>query len=144
MLIWQGWGMTATGLLAVPPDWVTLRTATEEGQPIVVLLDRAVATTAPYEEFTTQVGVAVTYAQTADGLPAAEQLPQLKAVEQAVVDAAAGEGRLVAVMTLDGVREWVLYARSTAWSLPFVDAGISVVAGDDPTWHGLRELSGDV
>ena len=136
--------MTSTGLLAVPPDWVTLRSTTEEGQPVVVLIDRAVATTAPHEQFRTQVGVAVQYGETPDGLPAHPELAQLKALEQAVVDAAAGQARLVAVMTLEGVREWVLYARSTEWTLPFVDAGLSVVAGEDPSWHGLQELSGGV
>ena len=134
--------MTTTGLLAVPPDWVTLRTATEDGHPIVVLVDRAVATTAPYQEFPTQVAVAVQLGETPDGLPAQDDLASLKALEQAVVDAAAGEGRLVAVMTLEGVREWMLYARSTDWSMRFADAGLSVVVREDPTWQGLKELSG--
>lgn len=136
--------MTSTGLLAVVPDWVTLRSATEEGRPVVVLLDRAVATTAPYEEFTTQVGVAVQLSKTPDGLPGEDELPLLTALEQSVVDAAAGEARLVAVMTLDGVREWVLYARTTQWTSAFIDAGLSVVAGQDPTWRGLKELTGGV
>ena len=134
--------MTTTGLLAVPPDWVTLRTVTEDGHPIVVLVDRAVATTAPYREFTTQVAVAVQLGETPDGLPVQDDLADLKALEQAVVDAAAGEGRLVAVMTLEGVREWMLYARTTAWSACFSGAGLSVVLTEDPTWHGLKELSG--
>ena len=134
--------MTSADLLAVPPDWVTLRSATEGGAPLVVLVDRAIATTAPYTAFATQVGVAVQYAATNDGLPPAEELDQLKALEQAVVDAAAGQARLVAVMTLEGVREWVLYARSTDWATPFVDAGLSVVVGEDPTWQGLKELAG--
>jgi hypothetical protein len=133
-----------TGLLAVPAEWVTLRSATEDGSPVVVLVDRAVATTAPYPAFPTQVGVAVQFAETADGQPAEDEKAQLKALEQAVVDAAAGEARLVAVMTLEGVREWVLYARSADWARPFVDAGLSVVCGEDPMWLGLRELSGGV
>jgi len=115
---------------------------TEDGHPIVVLVDRAVATTAPYREFTTQVAVAVQLGETPDGLPVQDDLADLKALEQAVVDAAAGEGRLVAVMTLEGVREWMLYARTTAWSACFSGAGLSVVLTEDPTWHGLKELSG--
>ncbi|MCW2598605.1 MAG: hypothetical protein JWM02_434 [Frankiales bacterium] len=134
--------MTSTGLWDVPPDWVTLRAVTEDGLPIVVLIDRAVATTAPYQEFTRQVGVAVQLDKTPDGLPAEADLAGLKALEQTLVDAAAGEARLVAVMTLEGVREWVLYARSTDWTTAFVDAGLSVVVGEDPTWQGLTELSG--
>jgi hypothetical protein len=45
-------------------------------------------------------------------------------------------------MTLEGLREWMLYARSTAWALPFVESGISVQAGDDPGFVGLLELAG--
>jgi len=45
-------------------------------------------------------------------------------------------------MTLEGVREWMLYARSTDWSTRFADAGLSVVVREDPTWQGLKELSG--
>jgi hypothetical protein len=136
--------MTSSGLLDIPADWVTLRTETEDGKPIVVLIDRAVATTAPYQEFVTQVGVAVQFEDTPDGLPAEDDQPGLKALEQAVVDAAAGAGRLVAVMTLEGVREWMLYARTTEWTTPFAQAGLSVVVGTDPTWQGLKELSGRV
>jgi hypothetical protein len=137
-------GVTSSGLLDLPPEWVTLRTETEDGRPIVVLVDRAVAATAPYLEFITQVGVAVQFGDTPDGLPAEDDQPSLKALEQTIVDAAAGEGRLVAVMTLEGVREWMIYARTADWTAPFVEAGLSVVVGTDPTWQGLKELSGRV
>ena len=136
--------MTKPSLLEVPPDWVTLRAQTEAGLPIVVLVDRAVATTAPYDVFTLQVGVAVPLGETQDGQPAESDLENLRTLEQALVDAAAGEARLVAVMTLEGVREWLLYARTTAWAQPFVEAGISVQAGEDPEFRGLLELSGAV
>jgi hypothetical protein len=131
-----------TELLEVPTDWVTLRTATEDAQPVVVLVDRAVATTAPYPDWPVQVGIAVTYGQTPDGQPAEEHREQLRALEQAVVDAAAGQARLVAVMTLEGVREWMLYARTSDWSKDFAEAGLSVMVAEDPAWTGLKELSG--
>lgn len=131
-----------TELLEVPADWVTLRTATEDAQPVVVLVDRAVATTAPYPQWPVQVGIAVTYGQTPDGQPAEEHREQLRALEQAVVDAAAGQARLVAVMTLEGVREWMLYARTSDWSQDFAEAGLSVMVAEDPAWTGLKELSG--
>lgn len=129
-------------LLDVAPDWVTLRAKTDDGKPIVVLLDRAIATTAPYEDFTQQVAVAVQLSDTPDGQPSDDDQPRLREMEQHLVDAAAGEARLVAVMTLEGLREWMLYARSTAWALPFVEAGVSVQAGDDPGFVGLLELAG--
>jgi hypothetical protein len=134
--------MTDADLLAVPPDWVTLRAQTEQGKPIVVLLDRAIATTAPYPDHSCQVAVAVPFGETADGLPGEDDATRLRQLEQQLVDAAAGEGRLVAVMTLEGLREWVLYARSTEWAVPFAEAGISVQIGEDPDYVGLLELAG--
>jgi hypothetical protein len=131
-----------TDLLSVPPDWVTLRAETVEGLPIVVLIDRAVATTAPYDAYPQQVAVAVPLGQTRDGLPAESDKEKLRTLEQALVDAADGEARLVAVMTLEGVREWMLYARSTDWAQPFLEAGISVMVAEDPTFQGLLELAG--
>jgi hypothetical protein len=135
-------GMMTADLLSLPPDWVTLRAETDEGLPIVVLVDRAIATTAPYAGYPVQVAVAVALGQTDDGLPAEPDKDRLRTLEQALVDAAAGEARLVAVMTLEGVREWMLYARSTAWAEPFVAAGISVQAAEDPGYQGLFELAG--
>jgi hypothetical protein len=129
-------------LLDVAPDWVTVRAETDSGNPIVVLLDRAIATSAPYPEFTQQVAVAVPLEETPDGQPSKADQKRLRELEQHLVDAAAGEARLVAVMTLEGLREWMLYARSTAWALPFVEAGLSVQAGDDPGYVGLLELAG--
>jgi hypothetical protein len=131
-----------TDLLAVPSDWVTLRATTEQGRPIVVLLDRAIATTAPYPDYTWQVAVAVQLSETDDGQPSAEDSGRLKDLEQQLVDAAAREARLVGVMTLEGLREWMFYARTTEWAVPFAQAGISVQAGEDPTYHGLLELAG--
>ena len=76
------------------------------------------------------------------GLPVAEEVPRLKQVEQHLVDAAAGRARLVAVMTLEGVREWTFYGRDAAWADPLRESGVSVLATDDPSYQVLRELSG--
>jgi hypothetical protein len=129
-------------LIDAAADWVTVRDVTPEGQPIVVLLDRAVVAGAPWEGFPTQVAVAVLLAATPDGLPSAEEQPRLKALEQSLVDAATGQARLVGVMTLEGVREWIFYGRSTDWTGPYREAGISVVVTDDPSYGGLLELAG--
>jgi hypothetical protein len=129
-------------LLDVPPDWVTLRAETPEGNPVVVLVDRAIATTVPYDVFTLQVAIAVPLGQTRDGLPAESDKENLRTLEQGMVDAADGEARLVAVMTLEGIREWMFYARTTEWCRPFIDAGLSVKFEQDPTFSGLLELAG--
>ena len=131
-----------TDLLAVPAQWVTLRTATEEGLPVVVLVDQAVVTTCPYGDHTVQVAVGVPYQAGDDGLPATEELPRLKEMEQHLVNAAVGQGRLVAVMTLEGVREWTFYARGTGWTEPLKAVGLSVLETEDPSYQGLRELAG--
>jgi len=131
-----------TSLLDVPPDWVSLRAETPDGSPVVVLVDRAIATTAPYDVFTLQVAIAVPLGETRDGLPAESDKEGLRTLEQGMVDLAAGEARLVAVMTLEGIREWMFYARTTQWCQPFVEAGLSVRTVEDPSYSGLRELAG--
>jgi hypothetical protein len=131
-----------TDLLAVPAQWVTLRAQTEEGLPLVVLVDQAVATTAPYAEHPVQVAGGVPYPPGEDGLPAAEDQERLREMEQYLVDAGAGRARLVAVMTLEGVREWTFYARDTAWTEPLKAVGLSVLETQDPAYQGLRELAG--
>jgi hypothetical protein len=131
-----------TDLLAVPAQWVTLRTTTEDGLPVVVLVDQAVATTAPYPDHPLQVAVGVPYTAGSDGLPVPEDLPRLKEMEQHLVDTGAGQARLVAVMTLEGVREWTFYAAGNGWTAPMKAVGLSVLETDDPTYLGLRELSG--
>ncbi len=125
------------------PEWVTLRAQTDAGLPIVILVDRAAAVGAPWPEAPLQVGVAVPLAVTSDGLPDPSEHATLRAFEQRLVDAAVGEARLVAVMTLEGIREWILYARTSDWSTPFAEQGVSVVVTDDPAWNGLRELTGE-
>jgi hypothetical protein len=129
-------------LSAVPPRWVTLRTTTDEGMPVVVLVDEAVATTCPYDEETVQVAVAVQLGPTDDGLPAEDEAVALKGMEQRLVDTAAPDARLVAVMTLEGVREWTFYGTGAEWAAPLKDLGVSVLVAEDPTWSGLRQLAG--
>ena len=129
-------------LLAVPAQWVTLRAETEEGLPVVVLVDQAVATTAPYADHPVQVAVGIPFDAEDSGLPTADEAARLKQVEQHLVDRATGQARLVAVMTLEGVREWTFYGRDADWAEPLRAGGVSVLATDDPSYQGLRELSG--
>jgi hypothetical protein len=131
-----------SSIFAPAPDWVTLTAQTPEGNPVEVLLDRAIATTVPYEVFTMQIAVACDLGETRDGLPAESDKANLRTLEQALVEAAAGEARLVARTTLEGMREWMFYGRTTAWTHPFVEGGLTVRAGDDPAFSGLLELAG--
>ena len=131
-----------TDLLAIPAQWVTLRTETEEGLPVVVLVDQAVAIAAPHDGYPVQVAVGVPFTAGPDGQPQDEDVPRLREMEQHLVNAGIGQARLVAVMTLEGVREWTFYARGTDWTLPLKTVGLSVLESDDPAYQGLRELSG--
>lgn len=131
-----------TGLLEVAADWVTLRAETPEGNPVEVLVDRGVVTQVPFEVFTLQLAIAVPLGETRDGLPAESDQENLRTLEQGMVDMASGEARLVARMTLEGVREWMFYARTTEWATPFVQAGLSVKYAEDPQFLGLLELAG--
>ncbi len=132
-----------SSLADVAPDWVTLRAQTETDLPIVILVDRGTALGAPWPEASVQIGVAVPLSPTADGQPDPKDLAGLRGFEQRLVDAAAGQARLVAVMTVEGIREWVLYGSSGDWTEPFVQEGLSVVVEPDPQWTGLRELTGE-
>ena len=128
-------------LLDVPPDWVTVRQESPEGRTAVLVIDRAVVAGAPYPLFTMQVSISCSLGETSDGLVAESDKANLRTLEQGMVDAADGEGRLVAVLTFDGTREWMFYAGTTEWCLPFVEGGLQVRAGDDPTFSGLLELA---
>ncbi|MCW2779394.1 MAG: hypothetical protein JWN17_3119 [Frankiales bacterium] len=141
-------------LLVVVPRWVTLQGEyTEDGRGLraVTLLDEAVALGAPFEGFPLQVGVGVHLLEPdSSGQPSAAERPALKAFEAGLVQALGDQGRLVAALTVDGVREYVAYVRSTDVLMPWRDAppaGMDVhdwqvQVLQDPSWLGLREIAG--
>jgi hypothetical protein len=141
-------------LLVVVPRWVTLQGEyTEDGRGLraVTLLDEAVALGAPFEGFPLQVGIGVQLLEPdSAGQPSAQERPALKAFEAALVQALADQGRLVAALTVDGVREYVAYVRSTDVLLPWRQAppagmdvhDFQVQVLSDPSWLGLREIAG--
>ncbi|MCU1692897.1 MAG: hypothetical protein JWM64_1988 [Frankiales bacterium] len=142
------------GLLSVTPRWVTLSgeyTEGDRGLRAITLLDEAVALGAPFDGFGLQVGVGVTLIDVdPTGQPTPDEKPRLKAFEAGLVQALGTEGRLVAALTVDGVREYVAYVRSTDVLLPWRDAppaGMDVhdwqvQVLEDPSWLGLREIAG--
>lgn len=138
-----------TGLFDVTPSWEQL-VDDEEGL-VVVELDDAAATGAPWPELGVQLVVTVTI-QDPDpqGQPYAEEHAELGRWRAALERALGDAGRLVATLTADGVREHVAYVRDegvvTAWQdeppvgLGSHDAQVALVP--DPTWLGLREIAG--
>ena len=138
-------------LLSVLPRWVTLRAATEDGRPVVVLVDEAVALSSPHDGFGLQVGLGVQLGEPGpDGLPGPQEKAALRVFEQAMVDAVGETGRLVATITLPGVREYLIYASTTAWAQQWAQTPpegmtshpFGLQAGEDPHWHGLRQMAG--
>ena len=139
-------------LLALPPRWVTLRGEPDGGGPVAVtLLDEAVALAAPFPDFALQVGIGLVLQQPDDaGQVSPEEKPALKAFERALVHALGPAGRLVAVLTVDGVREYVAYVSDVEVLMPWREAppeGMTshdwqVQVLQDPSWLGLREIAG--
>lgn len=136
-------------LREVAPRWEQL-VDDEEGM-VVVELDEAVAEGAPWPELAVQLVVTVTIEDPdPTGQPYDEEHAALGRWRAALEAALGDDGRLVATLTADGVREHVAYVRDesvvTAWQtspppgLGSHDAQVVLVP--DPTWLGLREIAG--
>ena len=141
-------------LLTLPPRWVTLTGETvHEGRTLrsVTLVDEAAALAAPHPGFPLQVGIGVRLAEPdASGQPGPEEKAALRRFEAGLVQALGPSGRLVAALTVDGVREYLAYVAGTDVLLPWRDAAPvgmeshdwQVQVLEDPRWLGLREIAG--
>lgn len=138
-----------SGLHDLPPRWEQLVDDLEG--LVVVELDEAAAEGAPWPELGVQLVVTVTLQDPdPDGQPYAEEHAVLGRWREALVRALGPNGRLVATLTADGVREHVAYVRDPelveAWAdapppgLGSHEAQVALVP--DPTWLGLREIAG--
>ena len=136
-------------MLDVPAQWTQL--VDDEDGLVVVELDEAVAVQAPWPELPVQLVVVVTIADPdPEGQPYDEEHEALGRWREALVRALGDDGRLVATVTADGVREHVAYVRSPqvaeAWQdapppgLGSHEAQVALVP--DPGWLGLREIAG--
>lgn len=133
----------------VPPRWEQL--VDDEDGLVVVELDDAAAEGAPWRGFDVQLVVTVTV-QDPDpqGQPYDEEHAVLGRWREALVRALGTQGRVVATLTADGLREHVAYLRHAAvvetWrTAPPPGLGshdAQVVLVPDPTWLGLREIAG--
>ena len=133
----------------VPPDWVQL--VAEEGDLTVVELDDAVVDGAPWPGWPVQLALAVTVLDPdPEGQPYDDEHEALLAWQQALEDALGDQGRLVATITMGGVREYVAYLRSTDVIAPWEQEPppalgtheVQVTVMADPGWLGLREIAG--
>ncbi len=138
-----------TGLHDRPPRWEQLVDDLEG--LVVVELDEAAAEGAPWPELGVQLVVTVMLQDPdPDGQPYDEEHAVLGRWREALVRALGPNGRLVATLTADGVREHVAYVRDPALVEAWADApppGLGsheaqVALVPDPTWLGLREIAG--
>ena len=132
-----------------PSAWVQVVDHT--GGLTVLELDEALVDGAPWPGFGTQLGVSVTlHLPDPTGQPYDDEHEALLVLQEAVVAALGADGRLVATVTMDGVRELVAYVRSPevvqAWQgQPPEGLGshdVEVTLLEDPSWLGLREMAG--
>jgi hypothetical protein len=138
-----------TGLLDAPSAWVQLL---DDDEGLTVLeLDEAVVGTAPWEGFGVQLTVSVALLDPdAQGQPRADERAALTSFRDSLDAALAGQGRVVATITMDGVREHIAHVSSSAvvegWQqappqgFGSHDAQVQLI--DDPEWQGLREIAG--
>ena len=136
-------------LLDVPARWTQL---VDDADGLVVLeLDDAVADGAPWPGLEVQLVVTVALADPdPEGQPYDDEHAELGQWRAALETALGDQGRLVATITCDGLREHVAYLRNAdlvqAWrtappaGLGSREAQVAVV--EDPTWLGLREIAG--
>ena len=131
------------------PEWVQL--VDDEDGLVVVELDDAAAQAAPLPDLPVQLAVTVALQDPdPEGQPYDVEHDELGRWRAALEAALGPDGRLVATITADGVREHLAYVRSPqvveAWreapppGLGSHDARVVLV--DDPTWLGLREVAG--
>ncbi len=135
--------------MSVPAVWVQL---VDETDGLVVLeLDDAAAQAAPMAEHPVQLVVTVALRDPdPEGQPYDVEHEELVRWRTALERALGQDGRVVATLTADGVREHVAYVRGpevvAAWrdrppaGLGSHEAQVALVP--DPTWLGLREIAG--
>ena len=123
----------------------------DEDGLVVVELDDAAAEGAPWPELAVQLVVTVTLQDPdPEGQPYDEEHALLGRWRAALQAALGRDGRLVGVITADGLREHIAYIPRadvvTSWQhtpppgLGSHDVHVAMV--DDPTWLGLREIAG--
>ena len=131
------------------PAWVQL--VDDEQELTVVELDDALVDGAPWVGWPVQLAVALTVEDPApDGQPYDDEHASLLAWAAALEELLGEDGRLVASITMGGVRELVAYLRTPAaverWetdppaALGTHEAQVTLLS--DPGWLGLREIAG--
>jgi hypothetical protein len=130
----------------LPDEWM-LAEGENDGQPMLARFNEAAKVLVGAPGFNIQIGVAVPFnAPGNDGMPSEDDMAQLEAFEETLIEHAAPRAVLVGVITTGGMREFVLYAGASEWiegfhrslqsAMPTHD--IHVMAQEDSDWSTYR------
>lgn len=134
----------------LPDTWNLLHTD-HLGQPMLVRLNTGAARLAGRGSHDIRVGVAVPFNDPRpDGMPELFEGDALADFEDQLVDLAGSRGTLVAVITTDGRREFVLYTGNEWWIEQFQrdlasaipSHQVQVSAKPDPEWYVYYSFHG--
>jgi hypothetical protein len=93
-----------------------------DGRPMIVRLNVGARAVAGSADWGIRVGVAIPLRRPRpDGLPDAEESEQLAAIEDALTAASIQHALLVAVISTDGMREFLFYLRKMVRGFSMVD-----------------------
>jgi len=129
-------------------DWQVFQ-GTSEGRALFARFDRRAGRLASDPRYAIQIGVAVPFrAPDSHGLPNPQEMEQLDAFEDALIEKVAAKAVLVGVITTNGMREFVFYSGSGDWIPGFHEDlkatlpthQVQVMARTDPSWSVYRRF----
>jgi hypothetical protein len=108
------------GPLVVEDAWQVHETV-HDGHRLVIRGNAGAKPLVASKDYGIKVGLAVPFNEPQhDGMPTSSEMAQLEVVEEAIVSGLAGHAVLVAVLTTNGMREFVAYTGNGGW-LPSFD-----------------------
>jgi Family of unknown function (DUF695) len=133
---------------AVEDMWNVFQ-GTYDGRPLLVRGNIGAKKLVGSKAYPIKVGLAVPFRNPRpDGFPEPAEDAELGVVEETIIARIAGHAVLVAVLTTNGMREFVAYTGDGSW-LPEFDRGlqtavttheVQIDARTDPDWSAYRQL----
>ena len=130
--------------------WSILR-GEHDGRPILVRLNTGARAIAGSDAYGIRVGVAIPFRQpTPEGMPDTSESAELLTIEDALIEQSSAHAVLVAILTTNGMREFVFYTGDGDWIPEFhqhmmrstSSHEVQCIADHDPSWEVYRQLSG--
>ena len=133
---------------AVEDTWNVFQ-GTYDGRPLLVRGNIGAKKLVGSKAYPIKVGLAVPFRNPRpDGFPEPAEDAELEVVEETIIARIAGHAVLVAILTTNGMREFVAYSGDGSW-LPEFDRGlqtavttheVQIDARTDPDWSAYRQL----